>query len=113
LLADVGHIAELSALDAEISLGRLPALPENVDPGLARRCLLAGGDDYELAFSAAPEKRGELSRLANELNLPLWRIGRCLEGRGKVRLVGEEGEPTSFDRKGFDHFDDLINKESQ
>ncbi|MDR2452124.1 MAG: thiamine-phosphate kinase [Candidatus Accumulibacter sp.] len=110
LLADIGHIAERSALDAEISLGRLPALPENVDPGLARRCLLAGGDDYELAFSAAPEKRGELSRLADELDLPLWRIGRCLEGRGEIRLVGEEGEPASVDWKGFDHFDEEQNR---
>jgi thiamine-monophosphate kinase len=110
LLADIGHIAERSALDAEIFLERLPTLPEKADPELARRCQLAGGDDYELAFSATPEKRGELSCLANELDLPLWRIGRCLAGRGQVRLLDERGEPASVDRKGFEHFGEERNR---
>jgi thiamine-monophosphate kinase len=106
LLADIGHIAERSALDAEIFVTQLPALPEKVDPQLARRCQLAGGDDYELAFSAVPEKRWELSALADELGLPLWRIGRLAEtaGRGSVRLIGGQGEPVFVERKGFDHF---------
>ncbi|MDR0577287.1 MAG: thiamine-phosphate kinase [Candidatus Accumulibacter sp.] len=105
LLADIGHIAERSALDAEIFVARLPPPPENADAGLARECQLAGGDDYELAFSAAAEKRGELSALAAELDLPLWRIGRfAAAGRGEVRLIGERGEPLAAGAKGFDHF---------
>jgi thiamine-monophosphate kinase len=106
LLADLGHIAEASALDAEIFAARLPDLPRDVDPGLARQCQLAGGDDYELAFSAAPEKRGELSALAAGLDLPLWRIGRfgAAAGRGEVRLIDGRGEPLKVARKGFDHF---------
>ena len=104
LLADLGHIAERSALDAEIFVARLPDLPEKADAGLARRCQLAGGDDYELAFSAAPEKRDELSALSADLDLPLWRIGGFVEGQGEVRLIGEQGAPVAFGYKGFDHF---------
>jgi thiamine-monophosphate kinase len=107
LLADVGHIAERSSLDLEIVIAQLPGLPEKVDAELARTCQLAGGDDYELAFSAAPEKRGELAALSLELDLPLWRIGRVIEttgGMGEVRLIGERGEPVAVGRKGFDHF---------
>ena len=106
LLADLGHICERSTLDAEIFVAQLPDLPENVDAGLARQCQLAGGDDYELVFSAAPEKRGELSELSAELDLPLWRIGRlaAAAGRGEIRLTGERGEPLAVGRKGFDHF---------
>jgi thiamine-monophosphate kinase len=110
LLADVGHIAERSALDVEIVIAQLPDLPEKVDTevaGLARTCQLAGGDDYELAFSASPEKRDELAALSAELDLPLWRIGRAIEAAGdtgEVRLIGERGEPVAVGRKGFDHF---------
>jgi thiamine-monophosphate kinase len=104
LLADIGHIAERSALDAEIFVARLPYLPEEVDPEWARRCQLTGGDDYELAFSSAPEKREELSALADEIDLPLWRIGHFVAGRGETRLIGEGGEPLSVGWKGFDHF---------
>jgi thiamine-monophosphate kinase len=107
LLADIGHIAECSALDIEIAIAQLPGLPEKVDAGLSRVCQLAGGDDYELAFSASPKKRRELSDLSVELDLPLWRIGRAVEAArvsGEVRLIGERGEPVKFERKGFDHF---------
>jgi thiamine-monophosphate kinase len=45
-------------------------------PLLARRCQLAGGDDYELVFSAPVDRRDELAALAGELALPLWRCGR-------------------------------------
>ncbi|GHU25619.1 thiamine-monophosphate kinase [Betaproteobacteria bacterium] len=106
LLADIGHIAECSRRDAEIFIAQLPDLPEKADVDLARACQLTGGDDYELAFSAAPETREELSSLASELDLPLWRIGRIVKasGRGEVRLIDERGEPVTVGRKGFDHF---------
>jgi thiamine-monophosphate kinase len=106
LLADIGHIAECSMLNVEIFVAQLPDLPEKMDVELARQCQLAGGDDYELAFSSAPEKRAELSALANELNLPLWRIGRFVNalGRGEIRLIDERGEPVMVGPKGFDHF---------
>jgi thiamine-monophosphate kinase len=104
LLADIGHIAERSTLDAEIFVAQLPFLPKNVDQAFARRCQLAGGDDYELAFSASSEKREEILALSDELVLPLWRIGQLVAGRGEIRLIGEEGRAVFFDQKGFDHF---------
>lgn len=106
LLADLGHIAERSRVDAEVFVAQLPQLPQGVDAALARRCQLAGGDDYELAFAAAPENRVKLAALAAELDLPLWRIGRIVvaDGKGEVRLIGEDGRPLPVARKGFDHF---------
>ena len=106
LLADLGHIVERSALDAEVFVARLPSLPKGVESALARQCQLAGGDDYELIFTAAVENRAGLSGLATELDLPLWRIGRMLaaQERGEVRLIDEQGGRVSVSRKGFDHF---------
>lgn len=104
LLADIGHIAECSRLDIEILLEQLPVLPAGVDAALARECQLAGGDDYELAFTAAPEKRMEMAALAVELDLPLWRIGQVVAGHGEVRLLDGQGVMRPLGRKGFDHF---------
>ena len=104
LLADVGHIGERSHLDVEVCEALLPCLPTGVDPVLARDCQLAGGDDYELAFTASPEKRTELAALAARLDLPLWRIGQTVSGHGEVRLVNENGQPLALKHKGFDHF---------
>ena len=104
LLADLGHIAERSNVDAEVFSTQLPCLPAGADPELARTAQLAGGDDYELVFSAAPAKRHELAELATQLDLPLWRIGRIVEGQGVVRVLDENGQSLPQTRKGFDHF---------
>ena len=104
LLADLGHITERSRVDAEVVLGQLPYLPAGADPQLARQCQLAGGDDYELVISAAPEKRAEIATLAAELDLALWRIGQIVAGSGEVRLLDADGQSVPVSDKGFDHF---------
>ena len=64
---------------------------------------LAGGDDYELLFTAAPERRGELAALAAELALPLTRIGRLHEGEG-IRVIDVDGKGLTVGRAGWTHF---------
>ena len=108
LLADLGHIAERSGVTAAVFATQLPRLPGGVDAALARQAQLAGGDDYELIFSAAPDKRSAIAELAAELDLPLWRIGQISEAKessnGTVRLLDENGHDTPLTYKGFDHF---------
>jgi thiamine-monophosphate kinase len=104
LLADIGHLAERSKLVAEILLTQLPCLPSGADPALARNAQFAGGDDYELAFAAPPGKRHELAELATQLDLPLWRIGRFIAGKGAVNVLDENGQVLALTHKGFDHF---------
>ena len=104
LLADLGHIAERSSVDAELYDNQLPRLPIGADPRLARHCQLAGGDDYELVFTAPAAKRHQLAELAAQLELPLWRIGRIVDGKGDVRLLDESGNALPLSGKGFDHF---------
>ncbi|HET7776120.1 MAG TPA: thiamine-phosphate kinase [Azospira sp.] len=107
LLADVAHIAERSGVELRLNVGQLPLLPKGVDPLLAQRCQLAGGDDYELAFTAPVAKRMALAALAADLELPLWRIGSVAEGSG-VSLYDGDGAPLPpafMDQfKGYDHF---------
>ncbi len=109
LLGDLEHVLERSAVAAEVSTTQLPYLPAGADPTLARRCQLSGGDDYELVFSAPPAKRGALSALAAELDLPLWRFGRVFAAATatdatRLTVVDENGQPLAIDRTGFDHF---------
>ena len=104
LLADIGQIVKRSRIDAEIYQTHLPWLPPGAENALARHCQLAGGDDYELAFSAPPSKRHELAELAARIDLPLWRIGRLVDGKGEVRLIDETGQIMTTIYKGFDHF---------
>ena len=107
LLADIGHILERSALAADIDFEGLPrvALECGVDAALAQQCLLAGGDDYELAFSAPAGRRADIGALSARLDLPLTRIGRLRAGpAGELAVRDDAGRPMPVGRRGFDHF---------
>jgi thiamine-monophosphate kinase len=107
LVADLGHILERSGLAAEVWLDKLPqsgALAECSDPALARECLLGGGDDYELLFTAPPERRAAILTLSADIGLPLTRIGRTLAGAPAVKVLDEAGRPITVPAGGFDHF---------
>jgi len=108
LLADLGHILEASKLGACLKLGEIP-YSKNVffdkglrDPQLLKM-VLAGGDDYELCFSASPDKRADIIELSKDLNLPLTMIGQMTSGTG-VSLLGLDNEIVAFKETGFDHF---------
>ena len=105
LLADLGHIAERSGLSAAVQLVQLPHLPKGVARALALDCQLAGGDDYELCFTAAPAQRLAIGRIAADLELPLWCIGEMRAGDcGAVTVYDPNDQPIDFVSKGFDHF---------
>jgi thiamine-monophosphate kinase len=103
LLADLGHILETSQVGAEIQADALPLSPAaRALPG-AREAALAGGDDYELLFTAPPERRPRIAVLSERLALPLTRIGRIERGAG-VRALDEEGCEMSVAATGWQHF---------
>jgi thiamine-monophosphate kinase len=91
LLGDLGHILRRSQMGATLVLDALP-----VHPVLATRPeaqqhdgLLAGGDDYELLFTAPVAHRAQVLQVGDALGLPVSRIGR-IEARGGLRLVRGE-----------------------
>ncbi len=108
LVADLGHICEGSGLAAELRAADLPrsaALAACADAGLARSCLLGGGDDYELCFTAAPAARAAIEALSDELGVKLTCIGRIVAGEaGRVTVFDAAGKAIHLEHKGFDHF---------
>jgi thiamine-monophosphate kinase len=106
LAADLGHICSRSGLGAELWLERVPRSRVVARRGgslLAEEALIAGGDDYELCFTAPPARRKRVEALATRLALPLTHVGTMRSGRG-VRLLDAGGEPLAIARRGFEHF---------
>jgi thiamine-monophosphate kinase len=107
LLADLGHILEASRMGADLvwdSLPRAKAIAGCPDKALADDCLLAGGDDYELVFTAPAFKRTQIEAVGKDLEIPLALIGVVVQGDSVVRLRDARGKLVSSPRKGFDHF---------
>ncbi len=107
LAADLGHIAVESDLAAEIAAGTVPlspaarALLESAPERLPG--LLGGGDDFELLFTVAPGRAGEVTALAAALDLPLTEIGRMAAGRG-LRVHDPAGQEVALEGAGWRHF---------
>ena len=107
LAADLQHICEASGLGAEVDSARIPQSAATMATVSAAPELLAevlsGGDDYEILFTAAPEKRDAIEALGERLKLPLTRIGRMTAARD-MRIVGSDGAPLALARLGYRHF---------
>lgn len=106
LVGDCAHLAEASGLAATIEAPRVPlsdAAREAVaaDPDLMAT-VLAGGDDYELLFTAAPGKAAAIAALAEATATPVARIGRMAPGAG-VRVVDADGRDVPLAHAGWEH----------
>jgi thiamine-monophosphate kinase len=99
---DLGHILERSAVGAVVRYEDLPKFPV-ADPGLQKKCVLGGGDDYELVFTAPQGVREAVLALSADLNIPLSRVGSVQVGEPRLTLLDAQGKPMAIER-GFDHF---------
>jgi thiamine-monophosphate kinase len=110
LLGEVGHLCERSRCGARIRVDQIPlcdslsqlhpsVLPLSDWPEL----LLAGGDEYELCFTAATENRAHIRRIAQDLGLPLTIVGEMTAG-GSIDVVDQDDRPVMFHGRAHQHF---------
>jgi thiamine-monophosphate kinase len=106
LLADLGHICEASGVGIQIEVDALPvsaALRGTFDEASCRKFALAGGDDYELAFSVPAGRVSEASRRLAALGCAATRIGRVTPGSG-IRVLDADGNTIATPHAGWEHF---------
>ena len=113
LLGDLGHILRASGVGACIDTSKTINLiaisarsisaTGQFDADYLQQCTLAGGDDYELAFTAAPARRGAVAAAAQASGTAVARIG-VVEGAPGLRLIDAQGRPVAQRYASFDHF---------
>lgn len=105
LAGDLGHILERSKLGATLDVDALPAGPVlgRQPQALRRHYTLAGGDDYELCFTAPRSLRADVGAAAGRAVCAVTRIGTIDTAPG-LRLVDGVGTPLALQTHSFDHF---------
>ncbi len=105
LAGDLAHILERSAAGATVDVDALPAGPvlAGQPQALRRNYTLAGGDDYELCFTAPRGLRTDVQAVAASVGIALTRIGTIDAATG-LRLVDSTGAPLALQVRSFDHF---------
>ena len=94
--AGLGAVVEVDTLPRSAVLARQPL-------ALQHTCTLAGGDDYELLFSAPAAAQAQVLAAAAGAGVAVCRIGHLTAAPG-LRLQDRSGAAVPFDGRGFDHF---------
>ncbi len=105
LVGDLGHVLRRSGVGASIQVDTLPLSPvlARQSRALQLECALAGGDDYELLFSAPPSAEAGVLAAAAAAGVAVRRIGR-IEAAAGLRLLDAAGAELALAVQGFDHF---------
>ncbi len=108
LLGDLGHILKASGVGAEIETAALPLAPalRALDDQHRLECLLAGGDDYELLFTADASAHEAVLAAGTASATAVTCIGRITPADGGMLVLDRDGTPLPLARHGFDHFAD-------
>jgi len=107
LLADLGHIADVSRVRIAVVARAVPrsaaftALCGDNTQAVIRAA--TAGDDYELAFTTPAERKADVQAAARAAGVAISEIG-WVEARSGLALLDERGEEIPVSRRGFTHF---------
>jgi thiamine-monophosphate kinase len=104
-LGDLRHVLQRSGAGARIDADTLPrSAGLSAQPlALQRLCTLAGGDDYELIFTAPPASRSTVLQVAASTATPVTHVGVVNVG-SSVTLLDAHGAVIDAAFASFDHF---------
>lgn len=106
LLADLGHILHASHVGATLEFARVPVAEVTqsyLENPVTRECVLAGGDDYELCFTAPADRREAILAAGAQAGVAVTCIGRIAAQAG-VQVLDAQGAPMGINKTGYDHF---------
>lgn len=105
LIGDLGHVLEKSRLGATLWCDALPFgdVLRKQSQTIQYEFALAGGDDYELCFTASPANRSAILVAAQLADTPVTRIG-VMESEPGLRFIDSHKVPLRFSLQAFDHF---------
>jgi thiamine-monophosphate kinase len=104
LLSDLRQICKASRVSARVEVDRIPiqSVVRNNFGDRALELALAGGEDYELLFTASS---GVINKLKEEAPCPVTIIGEITEGKpGELNLLDASGHPVDLRGIGWEHF---------
>ena len=105
LLGDLAHLLRRSGVGARLDVDAVPRSAQLAAQPLAvqRECTLAGGDDYELLFTAPAARAAAVQAAAASAGVAVTRIGAIKPGSA-LRLVDAQGRAVEATWGSFDHF---------
>jgi thiamine-monophosphate kinase len=105
LAGDLGHILERSRVAATVEWDLAPRSDalRGLETLVQQRCVFAGGDDYELLFTAPPAAADAVHAAGLAAGVAVTRIGAIGAG-SRLTVVDADGRAMDREPRAFDHF---------
>lgn len=107
LFADLGHVCAASRVGARIDIDALPVsdtLRAAFSGDALRNLQAAGGDDYELCFSAPRTARLAVEEALSQCDVAATRIGVAVAAGEGIVAHDRDGRVWTPPRRGYAHF---------
>jgi thiamine-monophosphate kinase len=107
LVIDCARMCAASGIGGRIEAMHVPLSPavQILVPGDSSifERVLTGGDDYEILAAIRPAEAPAFEAAANGASIRVSRIGAFGEQDGDLLVIGPDGVPMRFARRGYDH----------
>jgi thiamine-monophosphate kinase len=106
LLGDLAHVLKASGVGATLQVDKMPSrlvLEAQLTQAQALAYVLAGGDDYELAFTAPPSAHSAVQAAGAASQTPVALVGK-IDAEPGLRLLDASGAAMANHFTSFDHF---------
>jgi thiamine-monophosphate kinase len=106
LIADIGHICQMSGVGAKLFAENIPlatTIKEVLPLEAALNYALAYGDEYQLLFTVPEEQRTTVEMTLKQYGVAISCVGQITNHTGKVELT-LNGKPFALKQGGFEHF---------
>lgn len=107
LVGDSAHIAKSSNVSIEIDVDSIPlseAYQRYLANGGFMKYAVAGGDDYQLLFTADEDKAEFLETVARDMDIKITEIGKVVAAGTDLVTVLKDGKPAGVRYKAYQHF---------
>ena len=101
---DLKNIAISARKGFSVDIEQIPTRPKFdkfITSKYKEECILGGGEDYELCFTANNKYSNKISSISNKLKLNITKIGR-ITNNGYEYLSGDK--VINIKSEGYDHF---------
>ena len=106
LAKDLKNIAMSSNKGFKVDIDQIPVTPKlnkHILPKYREECILGGGEDYELCFTANKKYSLNINDISSKLKLNITKIG-IITNKGYE--YSQNGKVVNIRSKGYDHFAD-------
>ena len=107
LIADLEKMINSQKLSYQLHIDKIPISKQlsnliNIKK-ISKTKLISNGDDYQVLFTASPDKSRIIHNTSKNLGIKITKIGKIYQGNAKSVIINQKGKEIRLNNKGYIH----------